>query len=233
MDAADFERVVLEHAARMREQGIAYAEISFNPQLHHGIAWIDGVVSGRRRAREQFGVEIEWLVELAREASIEANRAALDLALSVEGVVGLGLVGDERVAAAPLAPLFASARERGLGLMPHAGQTGGPSSIREALEALGAGRIAHGITAAADPQLLADLAGGGVCLCVAPSSNAKAGLRPDLARLAEAGVALCAGTDDPALVGTTLGDELDGLAAATGRSRDELQAAAWAARFRG
>lgn len=231
VDALDFERIVLEHAQRMRLQGVACAELSFNPQLHPAGDWLDGIVSGRRRARELYGIEIGWLVELSREASLESNRRALDIALSCEGVVGLGLVGDESVPAAPLRQLFAQAHERGLGAMPHAGQTGGPAAVREALGELGATRIAHGITAAEDPVLLRALADRGVTLCVAPSSNRKAGLTADFAALAAAGVALTANTDDPAIVETTLDRELQILSDATSRPPAELQAAAGAARF--
>jgi adenosine deaminase len=117
--------------------------------------------------------------------------------------------------------------------MPHAGQSGGPEVIREALEVLHADRIAHGINAVNDARLLGELAGRGVCLCVAPSSNRKAGLKADFAALAGAGVAMTANTDDPALVGTSLAREVELLAAVSGRTDAELNAAAWAHRFAG
>jgi adenosine deaminase len=222
---------VLEHATRMRDEGIAYAEISFNPHLHSGTAWVEGIIAGRRLASRRYGVEIAWLVELSRQASLAGNRAAVDLALRTEGVVGLGLVGDESISAAPLAPLFAEAHAHGLGVMPHAGQGGGPEVIREALDVLHADRIAHGISAVNDPPLLEVLAGRGLCLCVAPSSNRRAGFRADFAELARAAIPLTANSDDPALVGTTLVQEVDLLASLTGRSSKELDATAWAHRF--
>ncbi len=230
-DAADFERVVLEHADRMAVDSIEYAELSFNPTLHAGDGWLPGIESGRRLAQDRFNVEIAWIVELSRAAPLAVNEQALEIAFSTEGVVGVGLVGDEAVSAAPLRSLFDSARARGLGVMPHAGQNGGPQSIWECLDVLGADRIAHGVTGVTDGELLGELARRGVCLCVAPSSNRRIGLEPDFARLAEAGVALTANTDDPSLVGTRLEQELAALSADTGRSLEDLNAAAWRHRF--
>ena len=229
--ADDFERVIVEHAATMAAQNIAYAEISVNPSLHEGDMWIDGAVSARRRVAREAGIEIAWLIELVREASMESNTRSLDMALSTEGVVGLGLVGDESVPAGPLAPLVARARAAGLRFMPHAGQVGGASVVREALEVLDADRIAHGVSAIDDPAVLELLVRRDVCLCVCPSSNATIGLVPDFRRLAEAGVALTVNTDDPAMVGTTLSHELEVAGRTHGLNRDELIEASWKYRF--
>ena len=227
----DFERVILEHARSMSEQGIGYAEISFNPSLHPGDAWIDGVTSGRRRAESEFGIEIAWLVEMVRGAPQTDCDRALEIALATEAVVGIGLVGDESISAAPIAPLIERARGAGLGFMPHAGQVGGPEVVREAVEVLGAARVAHGVSAVADPQLTRLLAARAICLCVCPSSNAHVGLRPDYAKLAAAGIPLTVNTDDPAFVETNLPRELDIAEKQHGLSRDALVAASWQYRF--
>src|SRR5689334_20853229 len=100
--AADFERVIGEHAASMAAQGIAYAEVSINPSLHPDIDWWQGVVDGRQRAMDEHGVEINWLLELVRGLPNDQNEWAVDFAIDTENVVGLGLVGDESVAAAQL-----------------------------------------------------------------------------------------------------------------------------------
>ena len=226
VDAADFERVVLEHAAAAAAAGITYTELSFNPSLHGGRSWLNGLARGRAAAQEQFGLEIAWLVELTREGSDEMNRTALELALATEAVVGLGLVGDESIPTRRLAPLIAQARDRGLKFMPHAGQGPDAAAVREVL-ALGADRIAHGVASVGDGDLLAELAGRGVCLCVCPSSNRKIGLDPDYAALARAGVPLTANTDDPPMVGTDLGRELTLLSEATGLSPSELVQNSW------
>src|SRR2546423_8046114 len=63
--AADFERVVLEHAEKMRSEGIDYAEISINPSLHEGAEWTAGMAAWRDRPKRA-GVEIAWLFEPVR-----------------------------------------------------------------------------------------------------------------------------------------------------------------------
>ena len=228
--AADFERVTFEHADEMRAQSIDYAEISINPSLHEGADWTAGMASGRDRAKRA-GVEIAWLFELVRGLPMTENEWAVDFALDTDGVVGLGLVGDESVSAVELKPLIDRARKAGLGFMPHAGQAGGAEVVREAVEVLGATRIAHGVAAAHDEVLMRSLAERGTCLCICPSSNARIGLKPDYRVLARHGIPLTVNTDDPAMVGTTLGRELEIAEKDFGLSRSDLIEAAWKHRF--
>jgi adenosine deaminase len=228
--ADDFERVILEHAETMHAQRIDYAEISVNPSLHEGVDWTAGMASGRDRARRA-GVEIAWLFELVRGLPSTENEWAVDFALDTDGVVGLGLVGDESVSAADLKPLIDRARKAGLGFMPHAGQAGGPEVVREAVDVLGATRIAHGVAAAQDEVLMRSLADRGICLCICPSSNARIGLKPDYRVLAGHGIPLTVNTDDPAMVGTTLERELEVAEKDFGLSRSDLIEAAWSHRF--
>jgi adenosine deaminase len=227
----DFERVIVEHAEVMATQNIEYAEISFNPSLHAGEEWLKGIATGRKRARDEFGVAIAWLVELLRGAAEAVNDRSLEIALATPGVVGIGLVGDESVSSAHLAPLIHRATQAGLGFMPHAGQVGGADVIREAIDVLGANRIAHGVAAADDEALMASLAEQDICLCICPSSNARIGLMPDYGRLAAHGVHLTVNTDDPAMVQTTLEEELRIATADHGLNRRALVTSAWSHRF--
>jgi adenosine deaminase len=227
----DFERVITEHGETMRRQNIAYAEVSFNPSLHDGDGWLDGITLGRRRVFDELGVDIAWLVELVRGAEAGVNERSLEIALATAGVVGLGMVGPESISGAPLIPLVERARKAGLGFMPHAGQGGGPDVVWEAIGPMSATRVAHGVSATGDQALMQTLADRGVCLCVCPSSNARIGLRPDYRALAEAGVPLTVNTDDPAMVPATLRAELDLAVERYGLSREALIAAAWKHRF--
>jgi adenosine deaminase len=227
----DFERVIFEHGQVMASQHITYAEMSFNPSLHPADGWIDGVVRGRMSVAREFGIEISWLVELVRGGSTAGNERALDIALTTEGVVGLGLVGDESISAAPLARLVERARAAGLGFMPHAGQVGGPDVVREAVDVLGATRVAHGVGAEADAEVLRLLVDRGVCLCVCPSSNARIGLKPNFRKFADLGIPLVVNTDDPAMVPTTLQRELTVAETIYGLNREALIGEAWRQRF--
>jgi adenosine deaminase len=227
----DFERVIFEHGEVMASQHITYAEISFNPSLHAVDGWIDGIVRGRGSVAREFGIEISWLVELVRGGSAEGNERGLAIALTTEGVVGLGLVGDESISAAPLAGVVERARAAGLGFMPHAGQVGGPDVVREAVDVLGATRVAHGVGAEADAEVLQLLVDRGVCLCVCPSSNARIGLNPNFRKFADLGIQLVVNTDDPAMVPTTLQRELTVAENVYGLNREALIGEAWRQRF--
>ena len=135
-----------------------------------------------------------------------------------EGVVALGLGGPEvGHPPEPFAPLFARGRAAGLHSAPHAGEHVGPPSIRGALDALGAERLAHGVRAIEDPALVAELAERRVALDLCPTSNVCLGVYPSLAehplrRLHNAGAVVTINSDDPALFGTTLTREVGLLA---------------------
>jgi adenosine deaminase len=229
--ASDFERVIGEHGDVMARDGIRYAEVSFNPSLHPGDGWLPGLEAGRRRVAADHHVEIAWLVELVRGDPPQSLERSLEIAMSTEGVVGLGLVGDESVSARPLAPLIQRARGRGLRFMPHAGQGTDPSAVREAIDILGAERIAHGVASATDPALMRELARREICLCVCPSSNRRIGLHPDIGALAAAGIALTVNTDDPAMVPANLPEELVLATREFGLDREQLIASGWRHRF--
>ena len=89
--------------------------------------------------------------------------------LAPDGLVGFGLGGPEiGVSRGQFRPYFDAARATGLHCVPHAGETTGPQTIRDAIEFLGAERIGHGISAAQDPVLMDDSPRTGIPLEVCP-----------------------------------------------------------------
>ena len=125
-------------------------------------------------------------------------------------MVGFGLSNDERQGQViDFQPAFRRATEAGLMAVPHAGSFLGAWHVRECVELLGATRIGHGFTAAADATLLAKLAAEQVTLEVCPSAYPAVGLLDEVARLPlrrliDAGVPVALGTDDPLFFGTGL-----------------------------
>ena len=129
-------------------------------------------------------------------------------------VVGVGIGGDETTSEAGLfAEAFAVAADRGLHRTAHAGEHGGPESVRAAVTVLGAERIGHGLSAVEDPALLALLARQRVAVDICPTSNVVTGAwRPadgphPLRRMLDAGVLVDIGSDDPGIIGSSLSDE--------------------------
>lgn len=151
--------------------------------------------------------------EKARETAVCAAETAGDF------IVGFGIAGDE-LAGKPqdFAWSFDCAREAGLRLTAHAGEWGGPESVRDALS-LGVDRIGHGVRAIEDLALVDQLAEDGIVLEVCPGSNVALGVYKSwrdhpICKLHERGVKVTISTDDPPFFHTTMNNEYDRLALA-------------------
>jgi aminodeoxyfutalosine deaminase len=228
-DPADFALVVEELGEAAAAQNIRYLEVHFNPEPHvrkrgHTFAGLlAGMNRGRAAALARWGVEIRWIADGVRDAesgpaSVSRTVAWIAALPPAAGVVALGLGGDE-VGHPPsqFTADFAAAGAAGLHLVAHAGETTGPETIWATLRDLGAERIGHGLSALADPALVAHLAEAGTPLELCPTSNLRTGLVATAAdhpfrRLDEAGVLVTVNSDDPALFGATLTDEYELLA---------------------
>jgi aminodeoxyfutalosine deaminase len=222
----DYELIVHELGAELARQNVRYAEVTFSPSTHTSLgvsdhAMIDGLEQGRRRVREEFGIELGWVFDIVRWTITDADTRrkadyTTDLAIACQdqGVVALGLGGIEHGhPPEPFAPWFDRARAAGLHSAPHAGEFGGPESVRGAIECLGAERIGHGVRAIEDPAVVELLAERGIPIEVSPTSNVRLGVYPSLSahpfrRLREAGVIATVNSDDPPLFNTTLNDEV-------------------------
>lgn len=129
-------------------------------------------------------------------------------------VTGIGLGGTENYEAAMFTHAFNQARELGLGITAHAGESGGPMSIRETLRLLGVKRIDHGVRAIEDPNLVNQLAQSNIVLNLCPTSNFRLGLfsspaQYPLRQFLDAGIPITLGSDDPPFFETTLTLELE------------------------
>lgn len=242
-DYAAVTRHALENAG---EHGAIYVELFISPEFCGAgdlIAWRDYLGAMEEAAAEMRaqGVDSRAILTCIRHLGPERARKAAICAAetgAADGagwVAGFGMGGAEAVGkATDFAWSFDCAREAGLGLTCHAGEWGGPDSIREAL-ALGVTRIGHGVRAIEDAALVRDLAARGVLLEVCPGSNVALGLYPTLAahpvaRLLDAGCRVCISTDDPPFFGIDLAGEYDRLSDAFGWGEAEFrQMNLWAA----
>jgi aminodeoxyfutalosine deaminase len=213
--AEDFQQIVVEYAEEAVAHGAVYLEAIFSLGLWRGLdsdAVFSGVCDGAAEAHERYGIEIRLTPDIARVYSLDEAFETVRYAVKYRdrGVVGVGLGGPEAEhPPEPYAPAFEFARSEGLASVPHAGEHAGPSSIRGALDALGARRIRHGIRAIEDPGLLQELADRRVVLDVCPISNVYTRAVPSLGehplpQLVAAGVVCSISTDDPAMFGTDL-----------------------------
>ena len=238
----DYELIVVELAAELARQNCRYAELTFSPSTHHAYGvpqdeWWTGLASGRRRADQEHGVELNWVFDIVRNVEgPEENRRLADYTAAVaiegigDGVVALGLGGNE-VGYPPeqFAAEFDRAIRAGLKSDPHAGETVGPESIWGAIRALHADRLGHGVRSVEDPVLVAYLAEHRIPIEVSPTSNIRLGVYPALEehpfrRLREAGVLATVNSDDPPLFNSTLNDDVVALHNNMGMTVDDIDA---------
>ena len=238
--AEALERVTGELIDDLADDGIRYAEIRWAPRLHleRGLsvaAVIEAVARGvaARAASPGSTMPLVALIVTAMRshppaANVELARIAGEIG---HPVVGFDLAGPEAAFPAPPHALaFVTARDMGLALTAHAGEVAGPQRVREALD-FGVRRIAHGVTAIEDPELVTLLRGRDITLDVCPTSNVQAGIvtrleEHPLAALHREGVSVTISTDDRTVTGTTLTDEMARCTEALDLSSDELAAIA-------
>ncbi len=216
----DFRQITVDYAAEAARHGAVYLEAIFSPieRVMRGVRWEDifeGYCDGAQQAQEEHGVVVRFTPDAYRGAEVDAveELARRCVKYRDRGVVGFGIGGPEKdMSPVPYAKAFAIARDGGLGAVPHAGEVCGPESIRETIEALGADRVRHGISAINDAALIKELVARQIVLDVCPTSNLRTRAVPDqtqhpLPRLIEAGLLCTLNTDDPAMFNTDLGRE--------------------------
>jgi adenosine deaminase len=175
-------------------------------------AVLDVLLDAVRQAERDVGIHVGLMLSCnrTRDPAEAVAMAQLAARYAGRGVVAFGLADDEtRGPPEPFREAFAIARSAGLISAPHAGEHGGPESVRAAIQALGAQRIQHGVRSVEDPLLLQELVDRGVCLDVCPTSNAQLGVVSTLAEhplpaLLHAGVAVSLNADDPLFFGSGL-----------------------------
>jgi adenosine deaminase len=234
-DEDDIRRLVHEAAEDERADGSGWLEIqvdptSYAPRLGGLIPAIELILGAVQDASRATGVGIRILIAANRmKHPLDARTLArLAIRYADRGVVGFGLSNDERRGMArDFDRAFAIAREGGLLAAPHGGELAGPSSVRDCLDDLGAGRIGHGVRAAEDPRLMQRLADRQVTCEVCPASNVALGVyeKPEdvpLRALFEAGVPMALGADDPLLFGSRLAEQYESARTVHGFSDAEL-----------
>ena len=231
----DVRRLVREAAEDERAEGSGWLEIqvdptSYAPRLGGLTPTVELILDAVKDAAATTGVGLAVILAANRTRHPLDARTLARLAARYAGagVVGFGLSNDERRGRIEgFAPAFRIAHRAGLLAAPHGGELMGPGSVRACVDALGADRLGHGVRAAEDPALLAELAEGGVACEVCPTSNVALGVYPTpadvpLRTLLDAGVPVALGADDPLLFGSRLARQYEVAREVHGCSDEEL-----------
>jgi aminodeoxyfutalosine deaminase len=232
---ADYELAAYEMMRALAAQGVVHAEVYFSAGI---VFWrgyelepiFEALERGRQRGARDFGISLLWLFDAVRQFGPEAAQRVAEAAVRFRdcNVAGFGIGGDERRASPELfRDVYAWARDHGLRLTVHAGESAGPQSIWGALN-LGAERLGHALTAWQDPALLDTLVERQVPLEISVTSNLRtkccASLESHpLGLYFERGALVTLNTDDPALFGNTLTGEYELARSAFGLSGDHLR----------
>src|SRR5580704_9090043 len=221
-------------------QEVTYAEVTLSAGV---VLWkqqdLGAVYDAVWRESQRSSVKTFWILDAIRQFGAEKGMEVAQFAVSRrdQGIVAYGLGGDEvRGPAHWFRDVFSYARDGGLHLVCHAGETTGPESVWGAL-AIGAERIGHGIAAARDTRLMAQLREDNVPLEVCISSNVCTGVVECLTAhpvrtLYDAGVPITIHTDDPAFFRTTLTREYELAEEVFGLPADQLAANSFRYAFR-
>jgi adenosine deaminase/aminodeoxyfutalosine deaminase len=232
----DYELITYRLMQHLAAENVLHAEVyvSVGVVIWRGFdfdAIFEGLDRGRRRGERDFGISLLWIFDAVRHFGAEAAGRVVDKAIQFRerNVVGIGIGGDERRGPAEwFRDAFARARQHGLRLTAHAGETTGPETIAASLDILGAERIGHALSAAQDPALMRRLAAQHVPVEICLSSNLRTGCCASLAQhplktYIDAGLVVTLNTDDPTMFDTTLSREFQLAQDTFGLSDDQLR----------
>jgi len=216
-----------------RSQGITTFELRFNPMKRNrgGERDLDHIIMAAVRGLDRASLEYPQVragLILMMDRTFDERQNAIIVEKAIRyaprGIVGIDIAGPRPSGDGPypyrdLAPLVEEARSAGLGVTIHVGEEGGGHGIAEIREVVGSlrpERIGHGILAAQDPELMAQLRDAKITLEICPTSNLLTKALPDedavrdtFRTFAKADVPFTIATDGPEMMRTHLRDEFE------------------------
>lgn len=225
-------QTVLDAAA----DGIVYLELRLAPMLFlcKGLKpdeVMEAYLSGIEKGMERAAITVRTILIAMRGHTERQNLDVLALAQQYRGrgVAAIDLAGDE-ISYPPFAyaSLFLEAKRKGIPYTIHAGESGTPEYVKEAL-ALGASRIGHGVQSRHDGNLVSLLRQTQTCLELCFTSNLHTSAvqswdQHPIRDFLDKGLCVSVNTDDPAISGITLSEEFWNLNRCFGFSYPEFKA---------
>lgn len=215
------ERCAFELAEDAHRENVHYMEVRYAPMLHtqKGLSTskvVEAVLSGLRRAREQYGIKSNVILCGIRNISAESSYEMAELAVAYKGrgVVGFDLAGAEaHFPAKDHHRAFALVHDNNVNCTIHAGEAYGPASIHQALHDCGAHRIGHGCRLRENGDLLHYVNDHRIPLECCPSSNVQTGAVTSLKShplklYFDLGLRVTINTDNRLITNTSVSEEL-------------------------
>jgi len=230
-------RIAYENVEDAAREGIDYIELRFSPFFmaqKHGLDPIgvaEAVCDGLTEALEDLPVRAKLIGIMSRTFGPEPCWQELEAAIHCRdrGVVAVDLAGDEANFPGELfVDHFRRAREAGLHVTVHAGESAGPESVRQAVLELGAERLGHAVRAVDDEATMDLLAerGTGIESCL--TSNVQTSTVPNYADhplpiFLQRGLLVTLNTDNPSISNIDLAHEYRVAAREIGLTPAELR----------
>ncbi|GAC29361.1 adenosine deaminase [Brumicola pallidula] len=205
-------KVAYENVLMAKTEGIDYAEFRFSPFFMANAfglplsAVVEAVVEGVKAGNAEHKTQYQLIGILSRTFGVEACHRELASILSyADNIIALDLAGDEFNYPAHLfVEHFKIARNAGLQVTVHAGESGGPQSVWDAINLLGAKRVGHGVAVAQDRKLLDFMLTNDIGIESCLTSNYQTGTWIDtknhpIKTFLESGVSVSLNTDDPGI----------------------------------
>jgi adenosine deaminase len=235
-DERDFDEIAYQVLRDLSAQNVKYVEAFYSPGDYVGRGFsVEGIteclLEGKERARRDFGVRCELIVDVIRGDGPDVALRRLDEVETYlgKGVIGVGLGGSEAdFPADPYEGVFREARARGFNLTAHAGEAAGPESIWACIDKLGVERIGHGVRPHEDPRLVSLLKERQVPLEMCVTSNVRTGVVESveahpIKQYFQQGLIVTVNADDPTMFDTSISQEYLILAQELGFTADELR----------
>lgn len=232
-------RITYELVEDLHNQGVTYAEVRFAPQFHIAkdmdqYQATKAVLSGRNKALEKYkDIDVNILVCMMCLGPVSVNEQQNWETVEVakrfknDGVVGIDLAGAEGlVPLSDFGKFFAKAKEYGLNMTCHAGDSQDWHTVSDAID-FGVSRIGHGHHIYENKELCQKAIDKDITLEICPTSNIQCLTRNSYQthpakKLYDMGVKVTINTDNMTLAGVGLDDEYDHCINEMGFTRKDI-----------
>ncbi len=165
-----------------RKCNIVLQELRFNPMFRNrgGERDLDHIIMSAIWGLDQAILEYPQvkggiILMVERTQSLAQGEIIFNKAIKYKnrGIVGVDIAGPQRktFSVKNYRPLFEKARRAGLGITVHTGEEGDLDEMRYIVRHIKPERIGHGVKAAKDKSLMADLVKNNIILEICPTSN--------------------------------------------------------------
>ncbi len=229
--------LVYELGTGLAKQNVAYAEVGVNLWLYPDMNlsfddFLAALNDGRDRAQRAWGIDMAWVIDIAREEPRRADDIARWVSTAAArraNVVALGLNGEEKTqAAGQFERAFRAVEKKDLPRVVRAGDDLGAEGVLKAIEALNPNRILDARGVAESPEAIKQMVDNNITAAINLTRAKCQGWVETIAdyplrALYDADVSLVLGSDLPSLYHTTLNDEYIAAVEQGGLSLEELE----------